>query len=161
DPVLVVDIDRVGARPALRHRIVRPDLRRRVVAADAASVPEAHPEHPLGVRPDATRTDPLARRLDNGGCAGLQVDAGDMVAGERAVPDLAGGGNRDAVGAAAARRRPGVDLAGCRVDPAVDAALAGEPDNAALVDDRGVEIGAREPARPGKDLDRPPPPTDP
>src|SRR5262245_16098688 len=35
-PVLVVDIDRIGARLALRHREVHPDLLLRIVTADAA-----------------------------------------------------------------------------------------------------------------------------
>src|SRR6266545_6051544 len=52
DPVLVIDIDRIGARLALRHREVRPGLLVWIVAADAAGVPEARPQHALGVRPD-------------------------------------------------------------------------------------------------------------
>src|SRR5262249_15419670 len=140
-PVLVVDIDRVGARLALRHREVRPDLLLRVVAAEAAGVPEARPQHALGVRPDAARTGALARRLHDSGRAGVEIDICDVIAGQRGVPDLARRRHRDAIGPTPARRGPGVDLAGLRIDASVDATLAGEPDDATLVDHRSVEIG--------------------
>src|SRR6202045_4688555 len=42
--VLVVDIDRIGAGGALGHGIDLPRHRGRVVAADRAAVPEAHPQ---------------------------------------------------------------------------------------------------------------------
>src|SRR5215472_17155328 len=73
-PILVVDIDRVGAGLALRHRISRPSLGLRVIAADRAGVPEAHPKHAFGIRPDAARPDTLARRIDDGGFAARGVD---------------------------------------------------------------------------------------
>src|SRR5262245_11330657 len=151
--VLVIDIDRVGTRLALRHREMRPDLLLRVVAADATGIPEARPQHALGVRPYATRTGALARRLDDGGRAGVEINMRDMVAGQRGVPDLARRRHRDAVGPAPARRSPGVDLAGLRIDASVDAILAGEPDDAALVDHRGVEIGTRKLLRQREHLD--------
>src|SRR6266478_4271229 len=44
-PVLVIHIDRIGAGGALRHRPHFPALGRRIVAADPAGVPEAHPQH--------------------------------------------------------------------------------------------------------------------
>src|SRR5205085_3896947 len=72
--------------------------------------------------------------------AGRGIDARDVIAGERGVPDLARWRGGDAVGAVALRRLPGVDLAGSRIDAAVDAALAGEPERAVLVEGRGVEV---------------------
>src|SRR5258708_8588644 len=53
--ILVIHIDRIGAGGALRHRPDFPALGRGIVAADAAGVPEAHPQHAFGVRPDAPR----------------------------------------------------------------------------------------------------------
>src|SRR6516164_9108186 len=79
-PILVVDIDRVRAPLALRHRIDGPGLRGGIVAADRAGVPEAHPKHALGIRPDAARPDTLARRIDDGGFSACGVDAGDVIA---------------------------------------------------------------------------------
>src|SRR5262249_42799443 len=61
-PILVVHVDRIGTGGALRHRPDLPALRRRIVAADAAGVPEADPEHALGVRPDAAGARAFARR---------------------------------------------------------------------------------------------------
>ena len=68
----------------------------------------------------------------------------DVVAGERGVPDLAVRRRGDAVGADALRRLPGVDLAGRRIDAAVDAVLPGEPEDALAVEGRGVEVGVGE-----------------
>src|SRR4030081_1895698 len=67
DSILVVDIDRVGAGLALRHRIGGPYLRRRIVATAPAAMPKAHPKEAFGIRPDAARTDALAWRIDHGG----------------------------------------------------------------------------------------------
>src|SRR3977135_1441303 len=60
--VLVVDIDRIGARGALGHGIDLPRLRDRVVAADRAAIPEAHPQQAFAVGPDAPRADAPAPR---------------------------------------------------------------------------------------------------
>src|SRR5207244_1400926 len=117
DPVLVVDIDRVGAGLALRHRVMRPLLAVRVIAADAADVPEARPQLALGIRPHAARAKTLARRLDDLDLPGLAVNVAEMVASEGSVPDFVAGRHRDAVGAAA-RRAPSLDLADLRVEPA-------------------------------------------
>src|SRR6476646_4772439 len=151
DPVLVVDIDRIGPGLALRHRVMRPGLLVRIVAADAAAVPEARPQHALGIRPDAARAHALARRLDDGDLAGIAVDVPDVVAGKRGVPDLVCGRDRDAVGAAPGRA-PGLDLADLRVEAAVYAGLAGEPDHARLVHDGRVEIGVGELLRQREEL---------
>ena len=72
------------------------------------------------------------------------VDLGDVVAGKRGIPDLAVRRGRDAVRARAFRRLPGVDLAGRRIDAAVDAVLAGEPEDAFAVERRRIEIGVVE-----------------
>src|SRR5262249_49403057 len=73
-PVLVIHIDRIGAGGALRHRPDFPALGRRIVAADAAGVPEAHPQHAFGVRPDAARPRALAWWIDHRDGAGVGVD---------------------------------------------------------------------------------------
>src|SRR5581483_11081802 len=57
DLVLVVDIDGVAARAGIGDRPDLPLLLERIVAADLAAVPEAHPQQPLGVRPYAARPD--------------------------------------------------------------------------------------------------------
>src|SRR2546421_571668 len=74
---------------ALRHRIGRPDLFCRFIAAARTAVPEARPQDALGIRPDAARSDAPARRLDDGRRAGLPIDLRDVIAGERGVPDVA------------------------------------------------------------------------
>src|SRR6202008_2646662 len=99
-------------------------------------MPEARPQHALGVRPDAARAGALARRIDHLDRPARAVDLADIIAGERREPDVAGRRDRDAVAAAPARRRPGVDLAGRRIDAAVHAVLAGEPDQTGLVEHR-------------------------
>src|SRR6185436_18088877 len=103
--------------------IARPRLGRRIIAPDGAGLPEAYPDDALGVRPDAARPDPWPGRLHHRHGAGRRVDLGDVIAGERCVPDVTRRGGGDAVGAAALRRRPGVDLAGLGIDAAVDAVL--------------------------------------
>src|SRR5437773_10820758 len=45
--VLIIDIDRVAAAPAVRQREGLPCFRRRIIAAELAGVPEAHPQHAL------------------------------------------------------------------------------------------------------------------
>src|SRR5262249_41341339 len=69
-PILVIHVDRIGTGSALRHRPDLPALRRRIVAADAAGVPEADPEHALGVRPDAAGARAFVRRGGPRGGAG-------------------------------------------------------------------------------------------
>src|SRR5262249_36792706 len=88
-PIPVVDIDRIGAPFALRHRISRPSLGRRVIAPDRSPVPEAHPQHAFGIRPDAARPDARLRWFHHRDCAGRRIDLCNMIAGERCVPDVA------------------------------------------------------------------------
>src|SRR5215471_524521 len=97
--ILVVDINGVGAGGVLRHHIDLPTLCRGIVATDAAAVPQAHPQHALGIRPDAPRPHAFARRLDHGYGAGRAIDLADIVAGERREPNIAGWGRGDAVAA--------------------------------------------------------------
>src|SRR4051794_23373358 len=116
-----------GQQPSL------PGLGLRIVAADLAGLPEADPEHALGIRPHPARADALLRRLDDRDVAGRLVDPAEMVAGERHVPNLVRRRHRDAV-AAPPRRLPAFVLAGPRIDIAVHAVLAGEPVDAVLVE---------------------------
>jgi len=69
------------------------------------------------------------------------VDPRDWVAGEGGVLDVAAGRRRDAVGAASARRLPHLDVVRRRVDAAVDAGLAREPDPHDVEDQRQGRLG--------------------
>src|SRR6202023_1369332 len=115
-----------------------PALLRRVVSPDRSAIPEARPQHAFRVRPDAARADTLARRIDDRHRMGGGVDMGDVVAGERSVPDLTGGRRGDAVSPGSSGSRPGIDLAGLGVHAPVDAALTGEPDDAGFVEGQRV-----------------------
>ena len=95
---------------------------------------------------------PGARRIDHGRGAGCGVDAGNVIAAQRCVPDLAGGRGGDAIRPVTLRRLPGIDLSARRIDTSVDAGLAGEPEDAALVEGRRVEIGLLESLRQRKEL---------
>src|SRR5205807_2536331 len=96
-------------------------------------VPLAHPDPPLRVRPHPPRALALGGRLDDGGGARVEIDAGDVAPREGGVVDGAVRRGGDAVGPAATRSVPDVHLACPGVQPAVDAVLAREPDPAALV----------------------------
>src|SRR5262249_47580532 len=130
--VLVVYINRIAAARAVRQLPRLPGPGGGIVTADLAGIPQAHPQQALGIGPDAARPDPFARRLDHGDGAAVHVDVGDVVAGERGVPDVAGRRRGDAIGPEAFRRLPRLHLAGGGYDAPVDAGLAGEPDGAVL-----------------------------
>src|SRR5215813_653527 len=150
-PILVVHVDRIGTGGALRDRPDLPALRRRIVAADAAGVPEADPEHALGVRPDAAGARAFARRVDHSDGTGVGVDLADIVAGERRKPHVAAWRRGDAI-AARSGRTPRLDLAGRWIDAAVNAGLSGEPQDALLIEGGGVEIRVGEFPRQGEKL---------
>src|SRR5437879_9055797 len=120
---------------------LRPLAGSRLVAAEVARVPLRHPQAALRVRPHAPRALAARRRLDHRRGAARRVDARDVRAGERGVVQHALRGHVDAVRAAALRRVEYFHLAAARIEAAVDAALAGKPVHAVLVEDRGVEIG--------------------
>src|SRR5205823_946534 len=75
------------------------------------------------------------------------IDLRNVVARERGIPDVTSRSDSDAIGAAAARRSPGLDLAALGIDTAIDAALPGEPVDALLVEGSRIEVGARKVAR--------------
>src|SRR5262249_11863111 len=152
-PLLVVDIDRVGSPLALRQRIGRPSLGRRVVAADCSRLPEAHPQHAFGIRPDAARPHARLRWLHHRDGAGRRIDLCNMVAGQRCVPDLARRCRSDAVRTRAFGRLPRIDPAGSGIGAPVDPALAGEPYDAVLVEGQRVEVGAGKFLRQREQLD--------
>ena len=128
DDIPVVDVDGVGgddhraaAIPAScrwRGRTRRPDRR--------------STRSPTGVPGSRTRraAAPHQRWVDRHRTSPLVDPPTDVAAGQRAVVDLAVGGCGDAVWAAAARRGKHLHRAGRRVEPAVDAVLAGEPEHA-------------------------------
>src|SRR5439155_11660110 len=114
---------------------------RGVIDADVAGVPFADPDAALAVGPHASRALVPRQRLDDGGGARLEIDARDVVAGERGVVHVAAGRRRDPVGPAPARRVPDLHVARRGIEPAVDPALAREPDAATLVERGRVEVG--------------------
>ena len=103
DPILVVDVDRIGAGLAAAAsdnsaRSCSPGRSARS-RRPARSSPTARPWNPT--RRGAAR--PRLRRLDHRHRAGRGVDLGDVVAGKRCIPDVAGRRRGDAVGPAALR----------------------------------------------------------
>ena len=81
------------------------------------------------------------RRFDDGRRPRFEINGREIVAGQRDPPDIAVGRGADAVSAAALRRVPDLHLAGLRIEPAIDAVLAGEPDAPFSVERGGIEIG--------------------
>src|SRR5262249_24291646 len=138
--VLVVDVDRVGLRPVARKLPRLLGAGPGVVATHVPRVPLADPDLAAGVGPDAPRPLTLGRWLDDGGCAGLDVEPRDVAAGERRVVHYAVRGRRDAVGAPAARGVPDLHRPTLRIEATVHPVLPGEPDSALLVERGGVEV---------------------
>src|SRR5690606_15632432 len=89
DLVVFVDIDRVGARRVAGQLPGPPLAACRLVAAELARIPFADPQPSAAVRPDPPCALPRRRWLDDRRLAALRIDARDVVAGERGVPDLA------------------------------------------------------------------------
>src|SRR5262249_55406727 len=112
-----------------------------IVHGDVAAVPFADPEPALAVGPDATRALLRRRRLDDARRSRRSIDLREVVAGQRHVPDRALWRRRDPIGASAARRLPDLHLFRLGIEAADDAVLAGEPEDALLVEDRRVEVG--------------------
>ena len=85
---------------------------------------------------------------------GRPVDVRDVAAGERGVPDVPRRRRRDAVRAATLRVIEDLHRAGRRIEPAEDAGLAREPEDAVGIEDRGVQVRAGPVAgeREGRDL---------
>ncbi|MNP10831.1 hypothetical protein D3C76_1029940 [compost metagenome] len=111
-----------------------------VVAAQMAVVPLADPQSANRIGPQAPRTAARRRRIDGRGRAGRAVDMGDMVAGQRRVPDLAIRRDGDAVWPAAARSRPDLDVVAGGVEPPVEAALPGEPEQSVVIEHSRVQV---------------------
>src|SRR6185295_2089265 len=105
----------------------------------------------LAVAPDAARALVRRRRLDDGRFAARAVDLGDERSGERAVPDVALGCRADAVRPGAARRLLDAHLSALGLHLADEAALAGEPEVAVVVEGSGVEVRVRRSRRQRKD----------
>src|SRR5262245_26892635 len=142
DLVVVVDIDRVTAALALRQAPDFPRLVHRIVATDFSRIPEAHPQQPLGIRPDAARPDTRLWRRHHQCITAHRIDLGYVVACKRGIPDLTARGCRYPVGSSAFRRFPGFDLATRGIDPAIHTVLPRKPQNTFAIEGRGVEIRA-------------------
>ena len=106
-----------------------------------AGVPFADPDAALRIRPHAARA--LVRGSQARPSWRCRSQDRSLRCGCRraSVPDVALRRDGHAVAAASARRLPHLHVAGLRIEPAVVAALAGEPVDAGLVERRGVEIG--------------------
>src|SRR6185369_7692251 len=139
--VLAVDIDRVSVRRFARQLVNLPARGRRVVDAEIAGVPLAHPQPTLRVWPHPPRADARRLPLDHGSLAGIEIGLAEEASGQRDIIDCAVRGGSDAVGADAFRRFPHLHLAGLGIEPAINTGLPGEPDAAASVECGGVEIG--------------------
>src|SRR4051812_49402811 len=143
DDVGVVDVDGIGAWPLARQLPLLPAAVSRVVHRDVPAVPFADPQPALAVGPHAARALLRRRRLDDAGRPARCVDLGEIVAGQRHVPDRALRRGGDAVGPGTARRIPRLHVLGLGIEAADDAGLPGEPQHALGVEGRGVEVGAR------------------
>src|SRR5207302_4425524 len=108
----------------------------------------------LGIRPDAAWAHSLARRLDHHDGATGALDLGDVIAGERGVPDVTRRRRGDAVRSEAPGRFPQLDLAGSRRETPVEPDLAGEPGDAFPVESRRIEVGVGKLRRKRKQLYR-------
>src|SRR5476651_630671 len=141
----LVDVDGIGAWPAAGQLPALPAAVPRIVHAQVAAVPFADPEAPLAVGPDAARALLRRRRLDDARLARRGVDLGEVVAGERHVPDGAARCARDAVRSVPARCIPCFHLLALvptlGLEAADHAALAREPERALLVEHGGIQIG--------------------
>src|SRR5439155_10576119 len=86
-------------------------------------------------------------RVEHGDGGAIEVDSTDVAPRQRCEIDATIRRGSYAVGAEAARRAPGLDLAGGWVKPSVEAVLPGEPEHALVIERRGVQIrvAAREP----------------
>ncbi len=134
-----IDPHRVGVRVAGQLPFA-PGPGCRVVHAHLPGVPVAHPDSPARVRPQAARALALGGWVDDRCHAAVDVDAGDVIAGQGGEVHIARRGGGDAVRSAATRRGPDLDLCGGRIEPAVIAALAGEPHPTAAIERQGVQI---------------------
>ena len=146
-PVLIVHIERIGARVLARQLPFLPRIGGGVIAAHLPSVPFADPDVPLRIRPHPARALLWRRRLDHGGGAGDRVKTRDVTARQRRIVygSIRRGGN--SVRPRALRRVEHLHFADLGIQPPVDAALAGEPQHTALIKGSGVQVRAFTPGR--------------
>src|SRR5215207_816187 len=133
---------RVGRRMVVK-RSVRGSKRTIASSPESAGVVLAHPQPAARVRPDAPGALVGGRRLRHRGASAAGVDPRDVASGERRVPDLAARRGGDAVRPGPARGGERAYAPAARIDAAVDAGLAGEPQAAGAIEGRRVEVGAR------------------
>src|SRR5207249_4517674 len=85
----------------------------------------------------------------------LQVDLGNVAAGERRVEDTrAVWGGDDAVRASTAGRVEHLQVGAARIEAAIDAVLAGEPQDATAIESSRVQVGVAPGQRKNADLVR-------
>src|SRR5262249_32286400 len=127
DLVVVVDINRIGLWPVAWQLPDLPGLALGVVAGDLAGVPLADPDLAPGVGPHPAGTLLGRRRLEHRSLAACRIDAGDVAARKRGVIDHAVRRAGDAIRSPSLGRVPHLHGSRTRIEPAVDAILAGEP----------------------------------
>src|SRR3569832_2220435 len=141
--IALVDVDRVRLRSFARQRPFAPGVVSRLVTRDLAREPFAHPDAALGIGPLTARALLRGRRDEHGGVAVFDVDALDVRARERGIVHAAVWRSGDAVRTAAARCLKHRDLAARGIDAAVITGLAREPQPAARIEGRGIEVHVR------------------
>src|SRR5581483_9424121 len=152
-PVAVVHVDGVGLGLVAGEAPFLPAPGGGVVAADLAGVPLADPQAALGVGPDPAGALVTGGRFDHRRLPGGRIDAGDVAGGEGGEPHTAVGRGGDAVGARSPGGVPHLHGAAGRVEAAVDAGVAGEPQGPAPVEGGGVGDGPLPLRRERKPLD--------
>src|SRR5215813_13145581 len=119
-----------------------PRPRLAVVAEEVTAVPAADPDCALAVAPSAPGARVLHWRLQHLGLAGLEIDPAEIAPRERGVEDLAVRRGGNAVGPDTLGRVEHGHCGRFRLEPTIDAILAGEPERALAIESGGVEVGA-------------------
>ncbi len=108
----------------------------------------------LGIGPDPPRSLARGGGFEDGRGGGLQVEAGDMAAGQGGVVDLSVRGGGNAVWPPAPWSLEDLYLADRRVQATVEAALAGEPEDAISIKGGCVQVGIAAAGGQGETLNR-------
>src|SRR3990170_3887135 len=128
DAVRLVDIDGIRLGVA-RHVPLLPFRRRRVVAGELAGGPLGDPETAGRIGPHPPGAAARGRGIDDRQGTRRPINRAEVAPGERGEVDLAVGCRRDAVGSPPPGCNERLHPTGGGIQPAVDTALAGEPED--------------------------------
>ena len=131
-----------------------PSMRCGVEHADLSRIPLADPDASFRIGPHSPRALLRRRRIDDLRRAAHRIDAAEIAARQGREIHAAVGRDTDAVRAGTTRRIEYAHVAACRIELAVDAALPREPEMAALIEDRRVQIRVAPVLGQGKAPDR-------